>query len=488
MSIMKATLALCLPLAIVTSAFAQEQTPGPFLNSDQAYERMTPYAAKETEAYALGVQTVMWGMQFVKASAALRLFASPLPAGQPRSPVDPSPHALNVFGHARQTLTHEIRTVERPNSETPYSAAVVDLIDGPVVLVHPDHKGRYFRTSVWDTYGETRTISQKQDGDEPPPYLLAPHDWMGEVPNGMKRISFRSRLVLLAPHIALVAIENDIKNVHALQDQYKLIALEDWGSTNAELPAEAVKGTVRPLVRPGTKTPTELLFFEMLGEALKDITLYEDEVAFARQLQRIGLSVDGGFDYASLSPAAVAGLQRAVLDGQSLLEHKGRNVSPVQPGGTWMVGTDITTVADWLRRGVAGWKWVWGDLYSEIIYPMAERDADGEDFDGSEKYEIRFPKGELPPARYWRITLYDMDGYLAANPIKRYGVGNMAEELSVAADGSVTVYVQHESPGKDKEANWLPTPDAGFVLMMRMYQPEQRMYSGDYIVPPVVRR
>jgi hypothetical protein len=313
-------------------------------------------------------------------------------------------------------------------------------------------------------------------------------EYLRGTPNGVKRISFRSRLVLLAPHIALVAIENDIKNVHALQDQYKLIALEDWGSTNAELPAKAVKGTVRPLVRPGTKTPTELLFFEMLGEALKDITLYEDEVAFARQLQRIGLSVDGGFDYASLSPAAVAGLQRAVLDGQSLLEHKGRNVSPVQPGGTWMVGTDITTVADWLRRGVAGWKWVWGDLYSEIIYPMAERDADGEDFDGSEKYEIRFPKGELPPARYWRITLYDMDGYLAANPIKRYGVGNMAEELTVAADGSVTVYVQHESPGKDKEANWLPTPDAGFVLMMRMYQPEQRMYSGDYIVPPVVRR
>ena len=104
---------------------------------------------------------------------------------------------------------------------------------------------------------------------------------------------------------------------------------------------------------------------------------------------------------------------------------------------------------------------------------------------GRNNYTLHFPKGEHPPSRYWSISLYDLDGFFTGNPIKRYGIGNMAEELDIDEDGSLTIYIQNESPGNDNEANWLPAPEEGFYLMMRMYQPKERMFRGEYVVPPV---
>jgi hypothetical protein len=116
---------------------------------------------------------------------------------------------------------------------------------------------------------------------------------------------------------------------------------------------------------------------------------------------------------------------------------------------------------------------------------MARKDANGDKLDGSRRYTLRFPYGEHPPARYWRISMYDDEGFFTHNPIDRYGIGNMAEQLDVDPDGSLAVTIQHDSPGADLETNWLPCPEGEFFLVLRMYQPEQRMYDGEYIVPPV---
>jgi hypothetical protein len=104
---------------------------------------------------------------------------------------------------------------------------------------------------------------------------------------------------------------------------------------------------------------------------------------------------------------------------------------------------------------------------------------------GKNRYVLHFAKGQLPPARYWRISMYDIEGFFANNPINRYGIGNMAEKVQPDTDGGLTITIQHNSPGKAKETNWLPAPAEGFFMMMRLYQPEERMYRGEYIVPPV---
>lgn len=444
---------------------------------------MNAEQAKETDAYTLGVQTVLWGMQWVKAGKTLRSFTSPLPPGLSRNPIDPAAHGINVWGHARALATHEMRIVETPNTETLYSSAVLDLQDGPIVLVHPDIGERYFRTSIWELHGDAHTISQKQDGPKPQPYALLPFGWKGTLPDGLKAIQMRSRYILVAPHIAVYG-EADLANVHALQEGFRLLALKDWGESNKEL---ARGQPMRPLQRPGRSTPTELLFFEELCETLKDITPRGDELAFARQAERIGVTRADGFQFEKLDAAAVAGLKRAVLDGQSMIEHKARAQSPVQPRGTWMVSYDFTNLDDWLFRASVGWKYVWADLPSELLFPIARNDEGGQPLSGEHRYRLHFAAGQLPPARYWRISMYDLEGFFIDNPIRRYGIGNMAEKLQSNSDGSLTLYIQRASPGMEKEVNWLPAPKEGFFLMMRMYQPEERMYRGDYIVPPLQR-
>jgi hypothetical protein len=433
------------------------------------------------EAYTVGVQTVIWGMQWVKAGQTMRVFSAPLPQGKATNLVDPRPHGINVWGHAQALLTHELRIIETPNTETLYSAAILDLQDGPIVVVHPDLGERYFRTSIWELSGDTHTISQKRDGGNPPPYALLPSGWEGKAPDGLKTIRMHSRYVSIAPHVAVYG-SDDLANVHVLQKGFKLIALEDWGKSNKECERGRL---MRPLCRAGTKTPAELSFFEELCETLKDITLRDDERSFARQAGRIGVTLADGFEFEKLDAPTVAGLKRAVLDAQSIIEHKARTLAPIQPGGTWMVSYDMTSLDDWLFRASVGWKDVWGDLPGELLFPIVRVDETGKPLNGERRYRLHFPAGQLPPSRYWRISLYDIDGYFTGNPIKRYGIGNMAEKLESDPDGSLTLYIQHDSPGKDKETNWLPAPKPEFFLMMRMYQPEEKMCSGGYVLPPL---
>jgi hypothetical protein len=483
-ALMSRLILAALTVAFATSAQAQEGNSAPpsaFTKAPDAFARMSGEQVRETEAYTLGVQAVLWGVQWVKAGEAFRMFSRPLPAGQERSPFDNNPHGINIWGHAQKLLNADFRTIETPNTETLYSTALLDLEDGPVVVVHPDFGDRYFRTSIWDLHSDTHTISQKQDGRHPSPYVIVPVGWQGEIPQGLKTITVRSRYVGLFPHIAVYG-DDDLPNVHTVQKGLKLIALKDWGKSNAELQTGA---SMRPIRRADAKTANELLFFEQLGETLKDITIRDDEVGFARQLQDIGITLKDGFQFERLDAATVAGLKRAVLDGQTLAAHKARTVSPIQQGGTWAVSYDQTSLDNWLNRAGTGFGYVWGDLASEILYPMARTDGDKQPLSGKSRYVLHFPKGQLPPARYWRISMYDIEGFFTNNPINRYGIGNMAEKLQPDPDGGLTITIQHNSPGKDKETNWLPAPAKPFFMVMRLYQPEERMYRGEYIVPPV---
>jgi hypothetical protein len=453
-----------------------------------AYARMNGEQARETWAYTLGVQAAIWGMQWVKAAQLCRALSAPLPAGERPGPLDARPHGVNTWGHARALPTLESRQSDQPNTETLVSRAVIDLKEGPVVVVHPDFGSRYFRTSLWELHGDSHRISQKQDGARPPAYALALCDWKGTVPKGVRTIRVRSRYVALTTHVA-AAGEADLAAVAALQDGLRLVALRNWTKGDKiERPDTAMEAgpAMRPLQRPETRTRADLLFFEELCEALKDLKLRDDEAAFARQLERIGVTLGEGFLSDKLDAPTVAGLTRAARDAESILEHGGRALAAPQPGGTWLVGAAApTSLDDWLYRGTTGWRLVANDDADEIVCPVARADERGDALSGANAYVLRFPTGQLPPARYWRITLYDERGALVESPIGRHAIGNMAEKIQPSADGSLTIHVQRTSPGKAKEATWLPAPAGTFYLVMRMYQPEQRMLRGEYVVPPV---
>jgi hypothetical protein len=456
-----------------------EATPT-LLKAPDAFARLSADDARETWAYSLGVQAVLWGMQWVKAGEGFRLFTRPLPDGAERSPFDPMPHAIDAWGHARELLDADTRLIETPNTETLYSIIVVDLDGGPVVVEHPDFAGRYYRSTVWDLHSDTHTISQLNDGDSPPPCAVVRTGWDGQVPDGLRVIEVRSRYFQVAPHIAVTGTD-DLDAVHDLQAGLRVTRLEHWPGGNPVGRGEPM----RPIRRPGTTTPDDLLFFEELCETLKDITIRDDELGFARQLPAIGITLRDGFAFDDLDDPTVAGLRRALLDGQTLAAQKARNLMPLQPGGTWTAGSDLTSLDDWWQRAGVGFGYVWADLGSEVLYPMVHADAAGDPLSGATRYRLHFPAGELPPARYWRISMYDLEGFFVDNPAGRYGIGNMAEHLQPDADGGLTIRIQHDEPDEDGAANWLPCPGDGFFMVLRMYQPERRMYDGDYTVPPL---
>jgi hypothetical protein len=147
----------------------------------------------------------------------------------------------------------------------------------------------------------------------------------------------------------------------------------------------------------------------------------------------------------------------------------------------------MTGLDDWLYRAGMGFGYVWRDLSTAILFPMARTDDAGQSLSGSNNYVLHFPKGQFSPARYWRISMYDIEGFFVSNAANRFGIGNMAETLQQDADGSLTIYIQHSSPGRDKEVNWLPAPAEGFFLVMRLYQPEERMDRNESIVPTIRR-
>jgi hypothetical protein len=167
--------------------------PSAFAKAPDAFARLTEDQVRETFAYTLGVQAVLWGTQWVKAGEAFRMFSRPLPEGTSPSPYDPLAHGINIWGHTRKLLNADTRLIETPNTETLYSNMVVDLADGPVVIEHPDFGNRYVRTTVWDLHSDTHTISQKQDGGHAPPYAIVPVGWEGTIPADLRTIELRSR-------------------------------------------------------------------------------------------------------------------------------------------------------------------------------------------------------------------------------------------------------------------------------------------------------
>jgi hypothetical protein len=484
--------ASALPVETARSQTSLPEMKGPFLKQNKAYDLVTDTQAEEIEAYTLGVQAYLWGMKWVRFGQSHRIFAAPLPEGKERSPVDYTPHDYNVFGHARVPLSHEVAAIERPNTETPYSAAVVDLRNGPVVLIHPEIKDRYYRTPIWAGDGKVYYVSQKKDGSQADPVALVRTGWKGTLPKGLKSIEIGADNVLVFPHTGLMDTpDKDMANVLKIQDGYKLIALDDFGpgKINKAMDPLPRKLQLHPLLVEEVKAsaPPPLWFYGMLSQVLLDIDIPEKEVGFYEQLNRIGITL-GKFDFKNLSPAQVAGLTRATYDAQAINEHKARNLVPKQENSQWQVMYDFDGNSDWLFRAAIGWRYVGGGNKSEVLFPQLDVDSDGSLLHSDHKYTMTFEKGKLVPANYWRISIYDKEGFFAENKGNRYGIGNLVgDKPKVNKDGSLTIYIQREKPSAEKIDNWLPTPAGTFSLLMRMYQPHEIMYRGKYTIPDFVK-
>ena len=396
---------------------------------------------------------------------------------------------MNTFVNIREFPTAEMKSVVRPNFDTLYSSAWLDLTDGPVVVSAPDTDGRYYLLPMLDMYTDVFAVPGKRTtGTDAARYAVVPPGWTGTIPSDIERIDAPT------PYVWVIGRTQtngpaDYAAVHKIQDGFKVTPLAAWGK-----PAAPVVGKVNPKV--DMKTPPKdqvdsmsaAEYFargaELMGMHPPHIT---DWSVIAR-FRRIGLEPGQPFTLESLAPEVQAALKKSVVDAPRLMADKIPTLATVVNG--WSMNTTTMGVYGdyYLKRAIVANLGLGANQPEDAIYPMCLGDADGKPLVGESNYVLHFSKAELPPvAAFWSVTMYDAEGFQVANPIDRFAIGDR-DALKYNADGSLDLYIQHASPGKDKESNWLPSPASGELgVTMRLYAPAPQAQDGRWN-PPAVKR
>ncbi len=397
---------------------------------------------------------------------------------------------FNQLHNEARVLTPADTVIVTPNSDTPYSMAWLDLRAEPVVITVPAvDKKRYYSVQLVDgntfNYGIFGSLTT---GHQPGSYLAVGPDWKGEVPKGIKKVFRSTTQFALTIFRTQLSGAQDLEAVKNIQAGYRVQTLSAFLKRPAP-PAAPVVAFPRI-----DKESARANFFAYLDFALQFAPAGPEEMAIRERLASIGIGA-GNFDHfkeiaVKYRPQLGMGLKAGDEKVTSAIANSGarRNGWLFQ---TASFGNREHFAGNWLLRAALAKAGIYGLDASEALYPMTRTLADGEVLDGSKhNYTLTFAADQLPPARaFWSLTMYDgASQFLVDNPINRYLINSpMLPGLKRGADGSLTLYIQKDSPGGDREANWLPAPDGPIYLVLRLYGPRQSALSGEWKNPQLVR-
>ena len=393
----------------------------------------------------------------------------------------------NQFSHARAFPPADFKAVVRPNVDTLYSSANLDLGPEPLVLPATD---RYFMLpllSLWtDVFAVpgTRTTGRNTARE----FLLVSPGWQGQAPAGMEIIRSPTRFVGIGGRTQTNGAA-DYDNVHKIQAGMKLTPLSAWGKGEYVAP----KAKVDPSIDMKTPPPTQIekmdaaTYFARFAELLKDNPPGPFDYPMLHRLARLGFKVRFPFDLNTASPAIKQAFERGTADGKALVAKLAK-----QAGGEGGKGWVYTTRSgvygvDYSYRAAIALCCLGENLPQDAVYPSLSVDSEGRPLDGNSTYVLHFDKGKFPLVdAFWSVTAYDTDGYFIPNKLNRQALGDR-DRLTTNTDGSLDLYIQLDSPGADRESNWLPVTKAPFTLLMRLYSPKAEFLEGAW-TPPAVRR
>lgn len=428
------------------------------------------------EARAIAEEGFIYGLPIVMNYAVMHDFVLDRNSGEWKAP-------FNELFNEHRVFTYQDTTVVTPNSDTPYSMAWLDLRAEPMVITVPAiPKERYYSVQLIDgntfNYGYIGSRTTGNDGGR---YLVAGPGWQGEIPAGINE-AFRSTTDFsLALFRTQLFSAGDMDNVVKVQSGYRVEPL----SVVLKQPAPPAPAAVA-----WPKIDKELVkteFFEYLDFALQFAPPGPEEKAIRAKLARIGVGPGKTFSFKDLSLEHKAEILLGMRAGAKMVEEKVAAVGKDING--WSVAAVFGDRAffngDWLLRAAAAKAGIYGNDAVEAMYPLAKAAADGSPLDGAKhRYTVTFAKDQLPPVNaFWSVTMYDgKTQLLIKNPIDRYLINSpMLPNMKRSPDGSLTLYVQKDSPGTDKESNWLPAPDGPIYMVMRLYWPKTDPPS---ILPP----
>jgi hypothetical protein len=449
----------------------------------RAADEKSPTTLTEDEAAKIAADAYVYGYPLVLMDVTRQvLTAVPKPGGH-KAPVNQFVH-LQEFPGPRDT------DVVSPNADTLYSVAFLDLSKEPMILSVPEMGKRYYLMQMLDAWTNVfASPGTRTTGNNKGNFAVVGPAWNGKLPEGVKEIKSPTNMVWIIGRTQTNG-KDDYAAVHAVQAQYKLTPLSAWGkeyTAPTDVPVDPrVDPKTPPVVQVAKMAAKE--FFARLAALTADNPPAEADRPMIEKLAKIGVVPGKPFDAGKLDPAGAKGLERGVSDARKQILAEAR-----KPQGktvnNWSVMIDKMGRygTDYLFRSVIALIALGVNLPEDAVYLRATVDAEGKPLTGANRYVIHFPKGSLPPVgAFWSVTLYNARQFFVANPINRYAIGDR-DKLKFDDDGSLTLYVQNESPGKDKESNWLPAPKDEFNLIIRLYWPKKEILDGTW-KPPAVER
>ena len=409
---------------------------------------------------------------------------------------------LNRFSHLRAFPAAGFTAVVRPNFDTLYSSAWVDLSDGPVVLsTGPVPADRFFQLPVYDMWTDAfASPGTRTTGSDAGQWALIPPGWTGRLPDGVGAIDAPTPTVWIIGRTQTNG-PADYGAVHAVQDRYALTPLAAWGDRDgAGGPIEPSSGTSRTDVDRDTDTGTDRetpplhqlaampvdVFFDRALALMAVHPPHATDWSLIARMTRIGLVP--GARFAGLDPGVRSALADVPAGAQALMAKALPRLANVVNG--WQVNLDTMGVYgnSYVKRAIVAMIGLGANAAEDALYPVLQTDADGQGVRGERDYLLHFDADGLPPVdAFWSVTMYDGQGFHAGNPLDRFALGDR-DELSFNPDGSLDLYLQHETPGPDLESNWLPSPEGPIGVTMRLYAPKPTALDGTWSPPPVRRR
>jgi hypothetical protein len=469
------TLSLCLGAAAAPAALAQAAP-----------------AVTEQEAHAIAVDAYVYFYSLMSMDITRKQFTN-VEAGK-----ENFKGPMNTFVNVPEYPPANFKGVVRPNFDTLYSAAWLDMTKEPVVVSVPDTDGRFYLLPMLDMWTDVfASPGWRTTGTRAGTFLVAPTGWRPDLrdrfADEFKLPKDTQRIEAPTPYVWIIGRTKtdgpaDYDAVHKIQAGYKVALLSEYGRA-----AKPVDVKIDPGV--DMKTPPKVqvdtmsagVYFAYAAELLKLHPPHVTDEPIIAQMKKIGIEPGKSFDIGKLDPAVQRALETAPQDGQKLMAWKVPTLARVVNG--WSMNTDTMGVYGnyYLKRAIVAQVGLGANLVEDAIYPLNLGDESGKPLDGANKYTITFEKGLAPPVNaFWSITLYDPEGFQVGNALNRFAISSWMP-FKTNADGSLELYFQNESPGKDKEANWLPAPKGAFNLTMRLYSPKSEALTGKWNPPPTVK-
>ena len=365
--------------------------------------------------------------------------------------------------------------VTAPNADTLYTTAWIDVSKEPWVFSIPDMGDRYYLMPMLDGWTDVFQVPGKRTtGGKAQKYAITGPGWSGTLPEGVTEYKSPTGIVWILGRIYCTGTPDDYAKVHALQDKFSLVPLSSYGKPYTPVPGEVDNALdMKTAVRDQVDSIGVNEYFTYLAKLMKTNPPAAADAPIVAKMAKIGIIPGQDFDPSKLGAFDKEAIKVVPKLAQvKIMEYFKTAAVPVNG---WTVLTKNVGVygTDYIQRALVTAVGLGANRPQDAIYPTSEKDADGKEYDGTKKYVLHFDKGQMPPVNgFWSLTMYDASFFFVPNPLNRYTL-SARNKFVTNTDGSVDLYLQSDSPGKAKEANWLPAPKARFIPMLRLYWPKE---------------